>query len=222
GVFVLKHRYGTNAALFPPDCEVNDEAFFWVHIPSVMRTDDPNILYNTTGEFKEEGVKSLVSIPLIRQMNFAGALIIGTKELRKFEAKKIDVIQAFGNQISVALNNASLFEQVRRSEQLYADLYEHSPDMYHSVDRNGIVTSCNLTESQLLGLAKEEIIGKPLLQLYPPSERKHVEMNLKRIFELGQELKGIEGQIRRRDGTTILHPSCGGTSRTIGGRNMLT
>ena len=56
----------------------------------------------------------ITSIPLLRQHAFSGVLIIGNNEPRKYEAKKIAVIQAFGNQISAALNNASLFEQSTR------------------------------------------------------------------------------------------------------------
>jgi PAS domain S-box-containing protein len=199
----LKHLYGTAAKIFPDGINANNELLSWVQLPGVHQADDQIISYCTTDEFKQEGLKILAWIPLVRQGIFAGVLIIGGRDIRKFGAKKIAVIQAFGNQISMALNNAYLFEQVKESERRYADLYENSPDMYHSVDRRGIIISCNQTESQLLGIPKEAIIGHPLLNLYPPAQYKHVEMNLKKIFEHGQESKGIEEQIRNADGTLI-------------------
>jgi PAS domain-containing protein len=179
---VLKHRYGTNAELFPPGLPTDEGALSWILAPGLHHADHNTVLYSTTNEFREEGIKILASIPLIRQGTFAGVLIIGSKDVKRFEVKKIAVIQAFGNNISMALNNAFLFEQVKKSEQQYADLYEHSPDMYHSVNRDGIIVSCNLTESRLLGLPKEKIIGHPLLGLYPPSQQDQVRTNLQKIF----------------------------------------
>ena len=199
----LQHVYGTHAKFFPENCKISDTALEWIHVPGVYHADHHNIASATTVEFKNENIRSVASISLVRRGEFAGVLVIGSKDARKFRAKKIPVIQAFGNQISMALNNAYLFEQVKESERLYADLYENSPDMYHSVDKNGIVVSCNQTECQLLGMQKEKILGRPLINLYPVSQQKHVEINLNKIFVQGQELKGLEEQILRADGTLI-------------------
>ncbi len=74
---------------------------------------------------------------------------------------------AFSNQIGVALENATLFEQLRKSEERYMDLFEHSPDMSHIVTREGIIISCNQTEADRLGYPKEDLIGFSVLTLYP-------------------------------------------------------
>ncbi|HUL45415.1 MAG TPA: PAS domain S-box protein [Bacteroidota bacterium] len=199
GVLTLRHHYGTSVPLFPLNLTIADERLRWIRVPGVFRTEDRMIVEATTPEFSRGDVRMIASIPLQRPQGFAGVLIIGSSEVRKFEQKKIALIQAFANQIGAALNNASLFEQVRESEQLYQDLYEHSPDMYHTVTREGIVLSCNLTECKLLGYPKEEIVGKPLLNLYPPDQHQHVLDNLKRIFEEGEELRGVEEQMLKSD-----------------------
>jgi PAS domain S-box-containing protein len=200
---VLKDLNGTEAAFFPPESSVSDEIIQWIRKVSIFTVTDEVMYSHTSEEFRAEGIEIIASIPLVRQSAFAGVLIIGGRDARKFQGKKLPLMQAFGNQISIALNNASLFEQLKQSEQLYADLYEHSPDMYHSVDRRGVVVSCNMTESELLGLPKKEIIGKPLSDLYAPSYHSQLKNNLQRIFEFGQELKGVEEQILRSDGSLI-------------------
>lgn len=199
----LRHATGTSAPFFRPVSFSNDESFSWIYKPSLFNITDEPVYACTSEEFKKERIEVIVSIPLDRQGEFAGALIIGSKDAREFREKKIALMQAFGNQISTALNNASLFDQVKKSEQLYADLYEHSPDMYHSIDRHGIVVGCNHTEAQMLGLGKDEIIGKPLIRLYHPTQHPHILNNLQKIFEYGEELRGIEEQIRRKDGSLI-------------------
>ena len=200
---VLKDQSGTSAKFFSSGISASDEALAWARAANLYAIDDPRIDQSMSMECKTTGIRALASIPLERQENLAGMLIIASRLEKTFEQKKITLLQAFGNQVSVALQNASLFEQVRQSEQQYADLYEHSPDMYHSVDRNGIVVGCNLRESRVLGLPKEEIIGRPLLRLFPESQHEQVRKNLRKMFELGEELKDVEEQVQKRDGTLI-------------------
>ncbi|TAK62205.1 MAG: PAS domain S-box protein [Bacteroidetes bacterium] len=202
GKLVLHHQNGSATSCFFPEQDVNDEKMIWIRKSGIHRATDQKILQSTTQAFHEEQLKELVSIPLERQGIFAGTLVIASHEERKFPPKKMSLIHAFGNQISVALQNASLFEQVKQSERLYVDLYEHSPDMYHSVDKKGIIVSCNLTESQMLGMPKEEISGKHLTILFPQSQHEQVREYLTKMFD-GDNLKTIEGQLQRKDGSLI-------------------
>jgi PAS domain S-box-containing protein len=199
----LNHQYGTTAKFFSNEYMIPDASLSWICNPSIFRGNDKIILEDTTEDLKHEGIEILASIPLVSKGMFAGVLIIASKDARKFESKKIGLIQAFGNQISVALQNASLFEQLKQSERLYADLYDHSPDMYQSVDANGVIVSCNLTESQVLGYPKEKIIGSPLMKYYPESQHDNIRENLVKIFTLGKDLQDIEQRIQRVDGSLL-------------------
>jgi len=58
------------------------------------------------------------------------------------------------------------------SEEKYRDLYDNAPDMYHSVDKNGIIIECNETEAKMLGYKKEEIIGKPITYFMTEESKK--------------------------------------------------
>jgi PAS domain S-box-containing protein len=200
---ILKQSAGTVSEFFASMDIGRDGLLRWITEPNVLHAGDPRIVASASEEFRNQDFDILASIPLVRQGAFAGVLIIAGTDERRFEEKKIGLIQAFGNQISVALQNASLFDQLRKSERLYADLFEYSPDMYHSINRFGVVISCNLTESQVLGYQKEEIIGQPVLKLYPPEGHQQIRSHLNRMFELGQELKGVEEQIQKKDGTLL-------------------
>jgi PAS domain S-box-containing protein len=201
---ILKHRYGSTHQLFPPSVTVDDERTAWIQKPYYSEGENiPKGGVKPSRISNVEGMESWASIPLERKGQCAGVLIIGSKKEGKFSEKQLNLLQAFGNQINVALHNASLFEQMRQSEQRYADLFEHSPDMYHSVNRDGVVVSCNVTESVVLGYAKDEIIGKPLARLYPGDQEAKIHENFHRLFVLGEEIHGIEEQMRRKDGTLI-------------------
>lgn len=56
-----------------------------------------------------------------------------------------------------------------QAEQRYRDLYEHAPDMLASVEaKTGLVVECNQTLLDNLGYSKEEVIGRPAVDLYHP------------------------------------------------------
>ena len=60
-------------------------------------------------------------------------------------------------------------DALRRSEAKYFDLYENAHDMYVSVDASaGTVLQCNQTLVQASGYAREEILGRPVFEMYHP------------------------------------------------------
>ncbi len=84
-------------------------------------------------------------------------------------------IVSFGVIITLTINiskRKKIEKQLRLSEEKYRDLYDNAPDMYHSVDKNGIIIECNETEAKMLGYRKEEIIGKPVTQFMTEESKK--------------------------------------------------
>ena len=66
-------------------------------------------------------------------------------------------------------DEAAAREEARR---LYEDLYENAPDMMCSVDpADGMVVRCNATLARTLGMGKDDILGRPVFDLYHPSCR---------------------------------------------------
>ncbi len=200
--FTLHHQSGSATSCLRQESTVNDDALQWLKKPGLFFSTDTKVFQSTTAEFQAENFHHISTIPFERQGVFAGVMILASRQQQKMALKKMSLLQAFGNQISVALQNASLFEQVKQSERLYADLYDQSPDMYHSVDKNGVIVSCNATESHILGYSKDEIIGKHLTFLYPTANYSQVRDHLQKIFD-GESLRTIEEQVLRKDGSLI-------------------
>jgi PAS domain S-box-containing protein len=95
-------------------------------------------------------------------------------------------------------------EELKASERKYQDLYDNAPDMYVSVDAGtGIILECNRTAADGLGYTKEEIIGRPVFDLYTPQS---TEVARKRVFPDFKKtgvVKGAELQLQRKDGSVI-------------------
>lgn len=148
-------------------------------------------------------IKSWGSVPIMMKDQFFGMIVVGSEGRSSIRTAHIDLMTAFANQIGIAIENATLFQKLRQSEERYMDLFENSPDMYHIVDRNGTIVSCNQTEADRLQYSKEDLVGHSVLQLYPPEYHPDMKRLLKQIFELGREFNDLEEHFLTSTGGVI-------------------
>jgi two-component system, cell cycle sensor histidine kinase and response regulator CckA len=154
-------------------------------------------------ELKDKGIRVWISVPLHTSEGFAGVLILASRDIGTFGEKQMNLLSVFTGQINTALDNAKLFERLEESEHLYADLFENSPDMYHIINREGYIVSCNRTEAETLGYTKDELIGEHVRILYQEEYHEVLNSNINRIFNEGINLTGVEEQIRLKNGKRI-------------------
>ena len=79
---------------------------------------------------------------------------------RSWRETDTDIAVALGDLTASALKNASLFETLTSAETRYADLYDHAPDLYQTVDRGGRILDCNSTQCLMLGYTKQDLVGR--------------------------------------------------------------
>jgi PAS domain S-box-containing protein len=180
--------------------DIHHEKMLWIHLPRIVkRPKKPAASLNW-----EHGiVSSWASVPIMMKDQMCGLIVVASRNRDAFTHKQLDLMTAFANQIGVAMENATLFDRVRKSEERYIDLFEHSPDMSHIVSQAGIIISCNQTEAARLGYQKDELIGQPILKLYPADY--HVEANriLLEIFERNREVQDLEEKMITHKGELI-------------------
>jgi PAS domain S-box-containing protein len=102
-------------------------------------------------------------------------------------------------------------EALQESEAKYQDLYDSAPDMFVSVDaKTANIRDCNQTLANALGYTKEEIIGRPVFDMYTPDSSEHAKSNVFPAFLKNGTITGEELQLQRKDGSKIdvsLHAS---------------
>lgn len=91
---------------------------------------------------------------------------------------------------------------LKESEEKYRDLYDNAPDMYHSINREGIIIDCNETEARMLGYKKEEVIGRPIANFQTAESLKTYQKEFPTLPE-HKALFGLEREYIRKDGTTF-------------------
>ncbi|MBI4535823.1 MAG: response regulator, partial [Ignavibacteriae bacterium] len=172
----------------------------WLHQPRVEREKLRDFTGFIDQELKDLGIQFWASIPLRSKDTVAGALVVAGRQYNMFTSKQAELMEAFGNQISVALHNAQLFDRLRQSEQQYIDLFENAPDIYISIDHTNTVTGCNTTGARMLGHDKEEILGRKFETLFVEASQPGVRALLARMFNDAMGIKNFEDQMVRKNG----------------------
>ncbi len=196
----MRGEEGQSATIIQPGATIDDETLGWVRAPRIEQRTKKG---RKNTEWKYGDVAAWASVPMMMKDRFAGVIVVASSDREDFTQKQLDLMAAIANQIGVALENAGLFDRLRKSEERYMDLFEHSPDMYHIVNREGIIVSCNQTEADRLGYRKEELIGEPVLKLYPQSYYPDAQRLLTEIFQNNYEVSGLEEQMVTKAGELI-------------------
>ena len=112
------------------------------------------------------------------------------------------------NQMTDSLLDASkrqeLEEALKESEERYRDLYENAPNCDFTADLQGTIQMVNKTAVELLGYARDDLIGRSVLDLYADTlAGKDKARWLNQRLRSGEEVDGEELEMRRADGATI-------------------
>ncbi len=94
-------------------------------------------------------------------------------------------------------------QAVALAEARFRDLYENAPTMLASLDPIGAtIVDCNQAFANALGYAKDELIGRPVFDLYSPGFL-DAAAEVLRSFQRSGEVNDAELQVRRKDGTAL-------------------
>jgi PAS domain S-box-containing protein len=190
---VLKAQRGTDLDFFTLVRSTGLSA--WLHQPKVMREKLSARGGLIPDKLKKYGVQYWVSVPLTAKETVAGVLVVAGKDYAMLSASGAELMESFGKQITVALNNARLFDLLRQSEKQYQDLFENAPDSYLTINREHTIVGCNRTGASMLGCPADEVIGRPFESLFTEEQVHFLRDTIEKMFETGTGLMGIEGQI---------------------------
>jgi signal transduction histidine kinase len=86
-----------------------------IHVPDVQA--DPE--YTMIGISKTTGFHTILGVPLLREGNPIGVIILGRKTVRPFSEKQIELAATFADQAVIAIENVRLFDEIQdKSRQL--------------------------------------------------------------------------------------------------------
>ncbi len=120
--------------------------------------------------------RSAIGAPLLVGTELLGVMLLFHRQEKHFYADQIEMVQAAANQIAVSINNAELFNLIReqaerlgtmlRTQQIETSrsraILEAVADGVLVTDSDGKITLFNDSAQHVLGLSRDEVIGKSL------------------------------------------------------------
>ncbi len=142
--------------------------------PLIVRNfqNDPRLATSTlAGIGQGEGrFSALVSIPLKYREAVTGFLNLASPDPDTFQGVSQDFFEILGNQVGLAIANACLYRDLRRSEQRYRRIFEGFKDMIFVTDQDGLLLDLNPAGAELLGLAdRSQVLGASLRRFFQES-----------------------------------------------------
>jgi PAS domain S-box-containing protein len=92
---------------------------------------------------------------------------------------------------------------LRESEERFRTLYEDNPSMYFTVDANGIVLSANRSGAQQLGYEIDELVGKPVVNVFHERDRASAMEHIKTCLSNSDKIHNWQIRKVRKDGSIL-------------------
>src|SRR5207253_1048622 len=117
---------------------------------------------------REFGTRAALAVPIEARGRILGAISLGlTSSLRMFGAEDLELAEDLARRAGIAIDNARLFRETRRSEALLDTLLETAPVGLGFVDRDLRFVRVNEALADINGLPPEEHIGRPMSEVLP-------------------------------------------------------
>ena len=158
-------------------------------IARAARTQKPVILNNAV---KDEAylpnpllpkTQSEMALPMIIGADTIGVLDVQADTANRFEEDDVLVFSTLAGQMSVAVQNARVFQQVRDAERELSRVYTMSLDMLGSAGFDGYFKDLNPAWTEVLGYDLEELKAKPFIEFIHPDDRESTNAEAARISE---------------------------------------
>lgn len=109
---------------------------------------------------------SLGGVPLISKGEILGVLTVGTVEPHKFSEAEQLLLASVGRSISVAVENARLFNDVARGKNEWETTFDAMTNGVSIHDRDFNIVRANRALGRLLGVKAEDLIGKKCYEVF--------------------------------------------------------
>ena len=158
---------------------------------------------HTRTDLRLYGGQSVVVLPLSVRSEARGLLVVCSPH--ELSAELADSLEALGLQVSLAVEGASLAEDLhrRQSEARFSSLVAHSSDLITVLDANGFVTYQSPSIERVLGYRVAEVEGTRFEWLLSEGDRPLLRQLIAGDGAGSSEAHTLECSLTHRDGATL-------------------
>ena len=159
--------------------------------------DDPRFMGQDS--ITNYNLRSILCVPLIIKNQLIG-VIYADNRIRSglFTKKQLGLLSDFANQAAVAIDNASLFNSVKKALVEVTELKDTTDNIFESItsgvltlDKQKRIIMCNHAAQEIIGLNSKQMLGKSLDKILPVYDS-YLDIYIKKVLEKNQKIIGLE------------------------------
>jgi two-component system NtrC family sensor kinase len=148
-------------------------------------------------------VRAILQVPLTVGNSVIGVLAVDNQQSeRVFSENDQYLLSALADYAAIAIENARLYQQARRNEERYRDLFANANDLIFTLDQQLSIQSINKVGPAVLQRTDEELIGKPLRSFTIPESWDQTARAFGELLR-GRAVHPFELQLMRTDAETV-------------------
>ena len=150
-------------------------------------------------------IRSAISMPMLTGGKLVGVINVNsTKRRRPFTLGETRALSILASMAASALENVRLFGKVREAKEKYRSIFENAVEgIYQMKPGKGFITA-NPALAHMLGYESPRQLLERVMdiehQIYVDPKRYD---EVKRLLEKQGQIRGVEYQVRRKDGSVI-------------------
>lgn len=153
------------------------------------------------------GAQCELAVPLISKKKLVGVLNVESPLPGAFSHGDIEPLMILGRQAAIAIENAKLYDRLRKMTDGYRQLHEFNDRILKSVnlgvytvDTDLVITSWNQRMVEMSGVAAADAVGEKLEELFPNLSKEGVIERVTQVLQSGDKAK-LRLLHRQLDGT---------------------
>ncbi len=171
-----------------------------VHIPRVM--DLPPEAAAERQEFQAEGIQSMLCVPIVLRNELLGFVgFDSVRAERTWSEDTITLLRLVGTIFANALDRASAENTLRKNEEHFRALIEHSLDIITILAPDGTVRYQSPSLQRVLGWHPSDRVGRSAFELLHPEDGPHAREVLRNVLGNPGVTHSMECRFRHQDGS---------------------
>jgi len=121
--------------------------------------------------YRDEGLRSMVVVPLRARSLVIGAMALATRVIAPFQPAHVAPLTAVGHQVALAVENARLLRHLARAKQEWEMAFDSIADGIVFLDGEGTIRRANRAFGDFWNVSVKRLIGASWHQLFQQSGR---------------------------------------------------